>query len=68
VIKEITPIDSACRRPDALLGRVWKRLNDGYWLIFLIKQPWHTKYCQLCFEGFFNRKYLQLPTCLPSTV
>ncbi|MEY4275483.1 MAG: hypothetical protein RL638_2431 [Bacteroidota bacterium] len=28
-------------------GRVWPGWNDGNWLVYQTKQPWHTKYCQL---------------------
>ena len=52
------------RRPNFPSGRVWPGWNDGIWLVYQTKQPWHTKYCQLSFEGFIHRKYLQLPTCL----
>lgn len=41
----------------------------GTWLMLIyseIKQPWHTKYCQLLFERIFNRRFSQLPTCLYS--
>jgi hypothetical protein len=35
------------RRSRVPSGRVWPGWNDGNWLVYQTKQPWHTKYCQL---------------------